>query len=117
MFLKEARQSEAGLTAMLAKLPHSYTIIPETSLRWGNAVTSLLVPQRGFLLGIPMAVIVFTQWWAASDVREKREEKKEKGKRKKEKGRAKQIPAPEPARPARSFPLSLFIWPLSPPAK
>ncbi len=23
------------------------------------------MPQRGFLLGIPLAVIVFTQWWAA----------------------------------------------------
>lgn len=118
MFLKEANQSEAGFFAMLAKLPHSYTIIPETSLRWGNAVTSLLVPQRGFLLGIPLAVIVFTQWWAASDAREKGEKgKKEKGKRKKEKGKAKHILAPEPARPTKSFPLSLFAWPLSPPAK
>ncbi|MEO8436666.1 MAG: hypothetical protein ABI596_17340 [Pyrinomonadaceae bacterium] len=118
MFLKEARQSEAGFTAMLARLPHSYTIIPETSLRWGNAVTSLLVPQRGFLLGIPLAVIVFTQWWAASEVREKREEgKKEKGKSKKVKGKAKQVMLPEPARSTTSFPLSLFAWPLSPPAK
>src|SRR5438046_7777729 len=37
----------------------------EQGWRWGNSVISLLVPQRGFLLGIPLAVIVFTQWWAA----------------------------------------------------
>ncbi|MFN2498680.1 MAG: hypothetical protein ABR557_06290 [Pyrinomonadaceae bacterium] len=47
-------------------LPVSFTIIPETTWRWGNAVSTLLIPQRGFLLGLPLAVIVFTQWWLAT---------------------------------------------------
>jgi hypothetical protein len=42
-------------------------VIPETTWRWGNAVSALLVPQRGFLMGLPLAVIVFTQWWLATD--------------------------------------------------
>jgi len=37
--------------------------------RWGNAISSLLVPQRGILLGLPLAVIVFTQWWLATGER------------------------------------------------
>jgi len=61
-------QSDGGVFGVLRHLSHSYTILPEVVLgwRWGNAVTSLLIPQRGFLLGIPLAAIVFTQWWAAA---------------------------------------------------
>src|SRR5437016_189384 len=68
MLFSEVNQSEGGVFQVLRHISHSYTILPEVALgwRWGNAVTSLLVPQRGFLLGIPLAAIVFTQWWAAS---------------------------------------------------
>src|SRR5262249_20945952 len=44
----------------------SYTIIPNTAWRWGNTISTLLVPQRGMLLGLALAVIVFTQWWLAT---------------------------------------------------
>lgn len=53
--------------AILSGLPSSLTIIPETTWRWGNAISTLLVPQRGMLLGLPLAVIVFTQWWLAGN--------------------------------------------------
>jgi len=68
---------------VLRNIPHSYTILPEGAegWRWGNAVTSLLVPQRGFLLGIPLAVIVFTQWWAAWHSDEEGKSKKAKSKK------------------------------------
>ncbi|PYS82872.1 MAG: hypothetical protein DMF70_07450 [Acidobacteria bacterium] len=74
MLLSEVNQSEGGVFQVLRHISHSYTILPEVALgwRWGNAVTSLLVPQRGFLLGIPLAAIVFTQWWTA--MREKKSE-------------------------------------------
>src|SRR5438105_5064054 len=73
MLLSEVNQSEGGVFQVLRHISHSYTILPEVALgwRWGNAVTSLLVPQRGFLLGIPLAVIVFTQWWQAGTDGEK----------------------------------------------
>jgi len=48
-------------------LPPSFTVIAETTWRWGNAISALLVPQRGFLMGLPLAVIAFTQWWIATD--------------------------------------------------
>src|SRR6266511_6317813 len=56
-----------GLSGFLQSLPPSFTVIPETTWRWGNAISALLVPQRGILLGLPLAVIVFTQWWLASE--------------------------------------------------
>src|SRR5437868_2227647 len=61
----DVNKSDAGVFHVLMNIQHSYTILPDVTQgwRWGNAVTSLLVPQRGFLLGIPLAVIVFTQWW------------------------------------------------------
>jgi hypothetical protein len=61
-----AQKSDEGLLGVLKHLPASFTVIPETTWRWGNAVSSLLVPQRGILLGLPLAVIVFTQWWLAT---------------------------------------------------
>ena len=56
---------------ILQNLPPSFTVIPETTWRWGNAVSTLLIPQRGFLLGLPLAVIVFTQWWLSEEVKSK----------------------------------------------
>ncbi|HYX27317.1 MAG TPA: hypothetical protein VE863_02025 [Pyrinomonadaceae bacterium] len=60
-------KNEGGVFQVLRNMQHSYTILPDVTQgwRWGNSVTSLLVTQRGFLLGIPLAVIVFTQWWEA----------------------------------------------------
>src|SRR6266446_8915918 len=71
MLFSDVNKSEGGVFQILKHIPHSYTILPEVEQgwRWGNSVTSLLVPQRGFLLGIPLAVIVFTQWWAAMNKR------------------------------------------------
>ncbi|HMH45749.1 MAG TPA: hypothetical protein VK557_19835 [Pyrinomonadaceae bacterium] len=72
MLFGDVNKSDAGVFHILMNIQHSYTILPDVTQgwRWGNAVTSLLVPQRGFLLGIPLAVIVFTQWWDAMRDRE-----------------------------------------------
>ena len=87
---KQANEKgQDGLAVMLQSFPASFTVIPETTWRWGNAISSLLIPQRGFLLGLPLAVVVFTQWWLAA---EKPEDKFDggtgaKGKRGKGKGK------------------------------
>lgn len=54
-----------NFAGMVQNLPSSFTI-NNTGWRWGNAISTLLIPQRGFLLGLPLAVIVFTQWWKAT---------------------------------------------------
>jgi hypothetical protein len=83
MLVSDVNKTDGGVFQLLRHIPHSYTILPEVAegWRWGNAVTSLLVPQRGFLLGIPLAVIVFTQWWAASQSDDEGKSKKVKGKK------------------------------------
>jgi len=64
---EQAKRYDQGLSAMLESIPNSLTIIPNTTWRWGNAISTLLVPQRGMLLGLPIAVIVFTQWWVSTN--------------------------------------------------
>ncbi len=83
MLFSDVNKTDGGVFRVLRHIPHSYTILPEVAdgWRWGNAVTSLLVPQRGFLLGIPLAVIVFTQWWSAMHSDEEVKGKKVKGKK------------------------------------
>ncbi len=65
LLFSKAGKNEQGLWGILRDLPPSFTIIPETTWRWGNSISTLLVPQRGFLMGLPLAVIAFTQWWLA----------------------------------------------------
>jgi hypothetical protein len=67
VLLWPALQHYNNRAEFVRNLPVSFTIIPETTWRWGNAVSALLIPQRGFLLGLPLAVIVFTQWWLATE--------------------------------------------------
>jgi hypothetical protein len=66
VLLWRAAKDQTTFRGILQQLPPSFTVIPETTWRWGNAVSALLLPQRGFLLGLPLAVIVFTLWWLAT---------------------------------------------------
>lgn len=85
---EQAKQYDQGPAAMLKSIPNSLTIIPNTTWRWGNAISTLLVPQRGMLLGLPIAVIVFTQWWVATEKLGERAKGEEgKGKRRNRKKR------------------------------
>jgi hypothetical protein len=61
-----------GLFSLPGNLPHDYTILPEPNslLRWGNSLTTLFVPQRSILFGIPLAIFIFCQWWSATSARE-----------------------------------------------
>jgi hypothetical protein len=67
LLFDKAGKNEGGLFGVLLDLPASFTVIPETTWRWGNAISALLVPQRGFLMGLPLATIAFTQWWLATE--------------------------------------------------
>jgi len=52
-------------TASLMALPRDFTIGPDTGYRWGNSLTTLLIPQRSLLLGVPILLIVMDAWWTA----------------------------------------------------
>ena len=119
----DVNKGEGGVFQVLTHIKHSYTILPEVAegYRWGNAVTSLLVPQRGFLLGIPLAVIVFTQWWIASrsdaDGREEGKSKKVKSKKEERQERRLEAAARTSGRAGSTvatfspFPFSFFLSP------
>jgi hypothetical protein len=64
-FLRDARDRPDGLATLLMHLPRDYTMLEAAGIRWGNALTTLLVPQRAFLLGLPLFLVVVTLWWDA----------------------------------------------------
>ena len=99
LLLQQATTNEGGLWGTLLALPPSFTVIPETTWRWGNAISALLVPQRGFLMGLPLAVIAFTQWWLATD-KEPRPATVERAKNKRK------VVQPQPEPENTRFPLS-----------
>jgi hypothetical protein len=66
VFLREAASGGAGVFAMLGDLPHDYTRA-YPGFEWGNAVTALFVTQRSILLGVAVALVVWTLWWRASE--------------------------------------------------
>jgi hypothetical protein len=64
-FLRDAGARSGSLADLLMALPRDYTMIDAAGIRWGNALTTLLVPQRAFLLGLPLFLVVVTLWWDA----------------------------------------------------
>src|ERR1700730_8062597 len=115
MLFGDVNKTDGGVFQVLRHIPHSYTILPEGAAgwRWGNAVTSLLLPQRGFLLGIPLAVTVFTLW--CTSLRSS-EEGIEQGKSKKVKGKKKDLKSDHRNSEFNNersslFPFSLFLLP------
>lgn len=97
--LEHARTSPKGFFSLLMNLQQQYTITPDTGYRWGNSLTTLLVPQRGILLGFPLALIVFTVWWTMMKGEESSEETPaEKHVRRAKKSKDKKRARPEPAR-------------------
>lgn len=69
MLFRDVDPRAGGLLGLLRHLPHDYTILPYGAndmpgyLRWGNVVTTLLIPQRSLLLGLPLFLHVSTLWW------------------------------------------------------
>lgn len=53
---------------ILGRLTRDYTISPDGRLRWGNPVLTLLVPQRGLLLGLPVVLLAASLWVEALDL-------------------------------------------------
>lgn len=64
LLTQDAASVPGGWLSFLWNLPHDYTINTR-HLQWGNVATTMLVPQRSFLLGLPLFMIVWTLWWRA----------------------------------------------------
>lgn len=56
---------ENGL-AIILKLPREYTLLRgEPNIEWINIIVSELIPQRGFLLGLPISIFALVVLWKA----------------------------------------------------
>jgi hypothetical protein len=60
-FFKDFNESGKALFDFLAHLPKDYTIGDE--FRWGNTMIVLFITQRGFLLGMPLTVVILQYFW------------------------------------------------------
>ena len=97
LLFSKGSTDERGIWGVLTS-QSSFTVIPDSVWRWGNAISALLVPQRGFLMGLPLAVIAFTQWWLAFE--KETDVQKRPGKR----GKTNVVPDPAPV---SRFPLPM----------
>jgi hypothetical protein len=68
VLLNDARVGGHGLLGTFFESDARYTMQNEGIFRFGNSVTTLLVPQRGLLLGMGLAVIVLTLLWREVDL-------------------------------------------------
>ncbi|HYJ45944.1 MAG TPA: hypothetical protein VEV81_04960, partial [Pyrinomonadaceae bacterium] len=88
-FFKDSPWGARGVVNVLLNVQQQYTI-NDNGYRWGNSLTTLLVPQRGILFGLTLAIVVFTIWWqtirkdsvVAEGFEERSQKKQKKGKRK-----------------------------------
>ncbi len=64
----EARESGRSVFQALMHPSHAVTILWGSwgdVLRWGNSLTTFFLPQRAWLVGLPLALIAWTAWWQA----------------------------------------------------
>jgi hypothetical protein len=67
-FLLLWRESRGGgLLALLARLPHDYTITTTGELRFGNTLICLLTTQRSLLFGTPLVLLALERLWSATE--------------------------------------------------
>src|SRR5262252_7503911 len=71
-FFREFGAQSGGLLNFLSHLPKTYTMNAEFALasgavplRWGNVFTTLLIPQRSMLFGLPFVAMIIALWWMA----------------------------------------------------
>ena len=60
---RDWQQSNLRGLDFLLQLPRSYTKNDELDLQWGNMLTTLIVPQRSLLFGIPVFAMIVILWW------------------------------------------------------
>jgi hypothetical protein len=62
-FFQDAVKSEKGVFGLLMDLQNDYSLRPETTWRWGNTLTVLLITQRSMLIGLPFALVILNGLW------------------------------------------------------
>ena len=79
-FFREFGAQSNSLFDFLWHLPKTFTISDSglalgssvVPLRWGNVFTTLLIPQRSMLFGLPIVAMIITLWWMAVEEMKRR---------------------------------------------
>jgi hypothetical protein len=69
-FWNDPNQLKHGLVFFFEHLPKTYTMnatLSDIPLRWGNVFTTMLVPQRSMLFGLPIVAMIIMLWWMATE--------------------------------------------------
>ncbi|MBI5678353.1 MAG: hypothetical protein HZC52_07680 [Planctomycetes bacterium] len=59
-FLQDLTHTSGNIWSFLMSLPRDYTKIPSLNYHWITPLTCLNVPQRPFLFGFPITMLIFT---------------------------------------------------------
>ncbi|MFN0088297.1 MAG: hypothetical protein ACKVX9_23100 [Blastocatellia bacterium] len=80
-FFRELFDPIGSRLEFLVHLPLAYTMnnalatpVGAIPLRWGNVFTTLLIPQRSMLFGLPIVALIIALWWMAATGEEGGEE-------------------------------------------
>lgn len=66
-FLKDLRISNLNFFQFIQTLPRDYTALKDLGFFWINVVISMFLPQRSFLLGLPVAILILYIFWDLSE--------------------------------------------------
>lgn len=69
-FFRDFGAQDNDLFDFIAHLPNTFTMNADLALgaskiplRWGNVFTTLLIPQRSMLFGLPFVAMIIALWW------------------------------------------------------
>ena len=62
-FFQDAVKTEKGIFGLIMDLQNDYSLRPETTWRWGNTLTVLLITQRSMLIGLPFSLVILNGLW------------------------------------------------------
>ena len=105
-FFREFGAQSGGLLDFLSHLPKTYTMNAELALasgnvplRWGNVFTTLLIPQRSMLFGLPFVAMIIALWWMAVEETDRRSD-----------GATERSAANSPRRPVAQSPRRRYLF-------
>lgn len=62
-FFRDLQISNSNFFQFIQVLPRDYTALKDLGIWWINVVISMLLPQRSFLLGLPLVILILYIFW------------------------------------------------------
>lgn len=72
VFIQDLQSTNLNLLEFITHLSKDYTALKDIGYQWINVVISMFLPQRGFLLGLSMGLLILRIFWQLSEEFNKR---------------------------------------------